>query len=160
MRPYASTPLSPNHSPTTPQPLPDYAPSQNNAKALSTPRCEVSKAETPKSFNCKGLNALNCHQRPNAPTTPQLRPKDVNAPTPHPLYIGVGRWGVTFGRRVSMKDSDQQSAQTMTPKHLRNALTLALAGLSMRINRLTPDATAERAARRGHRDAPPCLGSP
>ena len=38
--------------------------------------------------------------------------------------------------------------KTMTPKHLRNALTLALAGLSMRINRFTPDDAAERVARR------------
>ena len=46
--------------------------------------------------------------------------------------------------------------KTMTPHRLRNALRMALAGLSMRINRFTPDDAAERAARIAPRP-PPCL---
>ena len=54
---------------------------------------------------------------------------------------------------------EKQWGDNESPKHLRYALRMALAGLSMRSNRFTPDATADRAARIAPRP-PPLFGSP
>ena len=95
------------------------------------------------------------------PRNPSTR-KNERHPSPPRPHFPHDHHDPHFGKepdQVTAQPQQRQTDSNFTRWTLRNALRMALAGLSMRINRFTPDDAAERAARIAPRP-PPLFGSP